>query len=181
MTESTPASEVGAGLGAALRLGIEHLWWTHRRLLDATQRLPDEAWTAGEQLTVRDLRATLVHELDVEWSWRLALEGRPEEEWAEEKELKPQDFPTLESLRERWVVEADALRHWVASLSEADLVEPTHPGLSSRPLPRWMFVQHLVSHGAQQAADAATILSAAGASPGDLGFLEYIGERHGRG
>ena len=43
-----------------------------------------------------------------------------------------------------------------------------------------MFVQHLVSHGAQQAADAATLLSAAGSSPGDLGFLEYMGEGHGR-
>jgi hypothetical protein len=43
-----------------------------------------------------------------------------------------------------------------------------------------MFVEHLISHGAQQAADAATLLSSAGASPGDIGFLEYIGEMHGR-
>jgi hypothetical protein len=41
-----------------------------------------------------------------------------------------------------------------------------------------MFIQHLVSHGAQQAADAATLLTSAGASPGDIGFLEYIGESH---
>lgn len=176
MTASDPA----AGLGAALRLSIEHLWWTNRRLLDAAQRLPEGHWHVAEHVTTRDLRATLVHELDVEWSWRLALEGRPEEEWGEDQEMRPEDFPTVAALRERWMVEADALRDWVASLSEADLAEDTQPGLSSRPLPRWMFIQHLVSHGAQQAADAATILSAAGASPGDIGFLEYIGERHGR-
>ena len=86
----------------------------------------------------------------------------------------------MEALRARWTVEAEALRVWVDSLSDEDLAQPTHPGLSRRPLPRWMFVEHLVSHGAQQAADAATILSAAGASPGDIGFLEYIGEAHGR-
>jgi uncharacterized damage-inducible protein DinB len=126
------------------------------------------------------LRATLVHELDVEWSWRLALEGRPEEEWGEGKEMRPEDFPTVASLRERWTVESEALRDWLASLSDADLAAAQRPGLSSRPLPRWMFVQHLVSHGAQQAADAATLLSAAGASPGEIGFLEYIGEMHGR-
>lgn len=117
----------------------------------------------------------------MEWSWRLALEGRPESEWGEAAELRPEDFPTVEALRERWTREADALRAWVASLSDEDLAVDTHPGLSSRPLPRWMFIQHLVSHGAQQAADAATLLSAAGASPGDIGFLEYIGQAHRRG
>jgi uncharacterized damage-inducible protein DinB len=132
---------------------VEHLWWTNRRLLDAAQRLPDSAWTADQHLTQRGLRATLVHELDVEWSWRLALEGRPE---------------------------SAALRTWLESLSDEDLAAEAHPGLSSRPLPLWMFVEHLISHGAQQAADAATILSAAGASPGDIGFLEYMGETHGR-
>jgi uncharacterized damage-inducible protein DinB len=159
---------------------VEHLWWTNRRLLDAAQRLSDGAWTAEQHVTERSLRATLVHELDVEWSWRLALEGRPESEWNEAAELRPEDFATVAELRERWTVESDALRAWVGSLSDDDLAADAHPGLSSRPLPRWMFVEHLISHGAQQAADAATILSAAGASPGDIGFLEYMGETHGR-
>jgi uncharacterized damage-inducible protein DinB len=163
-----------------MRLLIEHLWWTNRRLLESAQRLPDGAWAAEAHVTTRDLRATLVHELDVEWSWRLALEGRPESEWGEAAELQPEDFPTVPALRERWTVESEALRAWVATLDDDDLAEETQPGLASRPLPRWMFVQHLVSHGAQQAADAATLLSAAGASPGDIGFLEYIGEGHGR-
>jgi uncharacterized damage-inducible protein DinB len=159
---------------------VEHLWWTNRRLLDAAQRLSDVAWTAEQHVTERSLRATLVHELDVEWSWRLALEGRPESEWNEAAELRPEDFATVAELRERWTVESDALRAWVGSLSDDDLAADAHPGLSSRPLPRWMFVEHLISHGAQQAADAATSLTAAGASPGDIGFLEYIGETHGR-
>ena len=159
---------------------VEHLWWTNRRLLDAAQRLPETAWTAEQHLTERSLRATLVHELDVEWSWRLALEGRPESEWNEAAELSSDDFATVAELRNRWTVESNALRAWVGALSEADLAADAHPGLSSRPLPLWMFVEHLISHGAQQAADAATILTAAGASPGDIGFLEYIGETHGR-
>lgn len=162
-----------------MRLAIEHLWWVNRRLLAAAERLPADAWEASH-VTTRSLRATLVHELDVEWSWRLALEGRPEWEWGEGKDLRPEDFPTVADLRERWSAESDALRAWLASLSDEDLAADAHPGLSSRPLPLWMFVEHLISHGAQQAADAATILSSAGASPGDIGFLEYIGEMHGR-
>lgn len=171
-------NDSGTGLGAAMRLLVEHLSWTNRRLLDAAARLPAASWTDDAHVTTRGLRATLVHELDVEWSWRLALEGRPESEWGEAAELKPDDFPTIDDLRRRWMTESDALREWVASQSEADLSEPTQPGLSSRPLPRWMYIEHLVSHGAQQAADVATILTAAGASPGDIGFLEYVGESH---
>jgi uncharacterized damage-inducible protein DinB len=154
--------------------------WVNHRLLDAAAGLPDDVWQSDAHITTRGLRATLVHELDVEWSWRLALEGRPESEWGEDNELRPEDFPTVAALRDRWGVESDALRAWVGSLSEAELEASTHPGLISRSLPRWMFVQHLVSHGAQQAADAATLLSAAGVSPGEIGFLEYIGETHGR-
>ncbi len=161
-----------------MRLAIEHLWWTNRRLLDAAARLPEGAWATAEHLTTRDLRSTLVHELDVEWSWRMALEGRPESEWGDAEDLRPEDFATVAALRERWALESESLREWVASLTDPDLLEPTRPGLSSRPLPRWMFVQHLVSHGAQQAADAATLLTAAGVSPGDIGFLEYLGEDH---
>jgi uncharacterized damage-inducible protein DinB len=174
-----PAPDGTGALGASLRLQIEHLWWTNRRLLDAAARLPESAWADDTPaVTTRSLRATLVHELDVEWSWRLALEGRPEEEWGTAAEMRPDDYPTVTSLRERFTAESDALRDWLASLTDADLLELTQPGLASRPLARWMFVQHLVSHGAQQAADAATILTAAGLSPGDIGFLEYVGERH---
>lgn len=173
-----PSGARDSELGSATRLLIEHLSWTNRRLLDAATRLPEGVWAAAEHVTTRDLRATLVHELDVEWSWRLALEGRPESEWGDAEDLAPTDFPTVAALRKRWTLESEALREWVVSLSDRELTEPVHPGLSSRPLPRWMFIQHLVSHGAQQAADAATLLSAAGASPGDIGFLEYIGENH---
>lgn len=155
---------------------VEHLGWVNRRLLDAAGRLSEGAWIADAHVTTRSLRATLVHELDVEWSWRMALEGRPESEWGTGAKLRAEDFPTVAALRERWAAESSALRDWVASLSEDDLVEPTRPGPSSRALPRWMFIEHLVSHGAQQSADAATLLTAAGASPGDIGFLDYIGE-----
>jgi hypothetical protein len=38
----------------------------------------------------------------------------------------------------------------------------------------WVFLDHIVTHAAQQQADAATLLSLAGQSPDELTFLEYL-------
>lgn len=38
-------------------------------------------------------------------------------------------------------------------------------------------VMHLVSHGIQQFSEAAVLLTRAAHSPGDIGFLEFVGRR----
>jgi uncharacterized damage-inducible protein DinB len=155
---------------------VEYLTWVNRRLVQAAGRLPASAFTTASGPTVRDLRATLVHELDVEWSWRLVLEGRPEEEWGSEAEMRPEDFPDLETLRVRWAEEERSLLGWVRSLTDEQLEADVRPGLVNASLPLWMFVMHIVMHGTQQQADAATLLTAAGASPGEIGFLDWVAE-----
>ena len=164
-----------------VRLFIDYLAWANRRLLDAAERLGPDRFSSTARDTVRDLRATLVHELDVEWSWRMVLQGRPEEEWGSAQELRADDFGDLAALRERWASEDEELHRWAGSLSDDDLARPVRPGLSNRELPLWYFVMHIVTHGMQQQADAATLLTAAGASPGEIGFLEFVGERASAG
>ena len=55
---------------------FDYVYWVNHRLLDAAEELANNQLTATAEVTTRDLRATLVHELDVEWSWRLNLQGR---------------------------------------------------------------------------------------------------------
>ena len=162
-------------------LFVDYLGWVNRRLLEATERLPPGAFATTNGDTVRDLRATLVHELDVEWSWRMVLQGRPEEEWGSAQELRAEDFGDLASLRARWSAEDEELHRWMGSLSDEDLAAPIRPGLSKRELPLWYFVMHIVTHAMQQQADAATLLTAAGSSPGEIGFLEFVATRAATG
>jgi hypothetical protein len=56
-------------------------------------------------------------------------------------------------------------------LTDADLASPP-PGAQDR-YPLWYYVMHLVSHATQQLSDAAVLLTRAGRSPGDIGFLEF--------
>ena len=75
------------------------MYWVNHRLLDAAARLSTAEFVQTDAATTRDLRSTLVHELDVEWSWRLRLQGRADED---EAELRPEDYPDVAALRAHW-------------------------------------------------------------------------------
>jgi uncharacterized damage-inducible protein DinB len=152
---------------------FDYMYWVNHRLLDAADRLP-AGQLAAPGPTTRDLRATLVHELDVEWSWRLALQGRPIEELGEDVELKPEDYPDLAAIRQHWLRDEAEMRAWLDGLDDEALAGELKPALDGHTRPLWQYLVHVLTHAAQQQADAAMLLSAAGSSAGELGYLEYV-------
>ena len=155
----------------------EHLYWMRDRILKAAEEVP-EVLIEKAPATIRDLRATLIHELDVEWSWRERLRGIPFETWGPDGELNAADYPTLKSIRHHWVRDEEVMRSWLATLTDSTLNsawEVEKPG----GLPLWQHLMHLYTHAIQQFSDAAVILSRADSSPGELDFLEFL-EKTGR-
>jgi uncharacterized damage-inducible protein DinB len=160
-----------------MTLLYDHLYWMRNKILKAAAEAP-EVLIERAPATIRDLRATLIHELDVEWSWRERLRGIPFDTWGPDGELKPDDYPTLKSIRHHWERDEEEMRAWLATLTDETLKAPWEvekPG--GRPL--WQHLMHLYTHGIQQFSDAAVILSRADSSPGELDFLEFL-ERTGR-
>ena len=165
-------------MGASeIRALFEWMYWVNHRLLDAAAELSDKQFAEPNGLTTRDLRSTLVHELDVEWSWRLNLQGAPEEEIGEDAELRADDYPTVAALREHWARDEAVMLSWIWSFSDEDLERPVASGFSRDRRPLWQYLLHIVTHAAQQQADAATLLTLAGRSPGEIGFLEFLMEK----
>jgi uncharacterized damage-inducible protein DinB len=156
---------------------FEYLYWARDRVLDAAAGLTESEFVASETVTNRDLRATLVHELDVQWSWRERLRGVPSGVWGELGELKADDYPSLESVAEHWRRDEAEMRAWLGGMADAELVAP--PPNEKPPFPLSYYVLHLVSHGIQQFSEAAVLLTRAGHSPGDIGFLEFADPRDG--
>jgi uncharacterized damage-inducible protein DinB len=150
---------------------IDYLYWLRDRILARVASLDGDAWTAADTVTSRDLRATLVHELDVELSWRKRVRGEPPSEWREVF-LEAGDYPTLASLADHWQRDEAEMREWLAGLDEAGLEAPvTANELPGYPLS--IHLLHVIDHGIQSFSEAAVLLSAAGRSPGDLDFLDF--------
>lgn len=154
---------------------IDYLYWVRDAVLGAAAGLDDARFTSADTVATRDLRATLVHELDVQWSWRERLRGADWEEWGPDAELRGEDYPTLEAVAEHWRRDEADMRDWLASLTDADLDAPPVRSEDTRPL--WQYVMHLVAHGIQQLSEAAVLLTRAGHSPGEIGYLEYVQTR----
>ena len=151
---------------------FDHLYWVRDAVLRAAAGLDADEFTATDTVTNRDLRATLVHELDVQWSWRERLKGADWEEWGDDAELRGGDYPTVNAVAEHWRGDEADMRAWLASLTDADL--DATPVRDEDQQPLWHYVLHLYSHGLQQFSEAAVLLTRAGQSPGDIGFLEFV-------
>jgi uncharacterized damage-inducible protein DinB len=151
---------------------FEYVFWIRDRVLEAAERVPPDSFSSDDVPTTRGLRATLVHELDVEWSWRERLETGA---FPAAEDLAPASYADVLGLADHWRRDEEAMRTWLRGLTEEELSRPAPE--KGRSLPLWFFVMHLVSHAIQQFSDAAVLLTRAGASPGDIGFLEFANDR----
>ena len=152
---------------------FDYMYWVNHRLLEHAADLPVQVFTAPTEVTTRNLRATLVHELDVEWSWRRILQGPVDED----VELDPEHYPNVPSLVEHWQRDESEMRAWLGTLTDEDLASEVYSAFTEERRPLWQFLLHIVTHAAQQQADAATLLTLSGRSPGELAFLDFLDPR----
>jgi uncharacterized damage-inducible protein DinB len=156
---------------------FDYMYWAHRKILASAARLTDPQFTLPSVIAGRDLRATLVHTLDVEMSWRRRLQRRPEDEWR--KALPISDYRNVATLADHWTRDEAEMREWVASLDDETLAR--HADLAAeKTLPLWYFLLHMVTHSQQHRSESAQLLTQLGRSPGDVDFLDYCDERESR-
>ena len=151
---------------AEIRELFAYLYWIRDRVLTAAEEAGPDALLATRRGASRDLRATLVHELDVESGWRARLSG------TEEIDLDPADFPTIGSIAEHWRRDEAEMQRWLASLTDEALAAPP-PRETDQSFPLWYYLVHVVSHGIQELEEAVVLLGESGRAPQNLGFLDF--------
>ncbi len=149
---------------------IQFNFWANERILTMCRQLsndefirpvtPDPGWG--------NLRGILAHTLDVEFGWRSVLQSQDADII-----LGADDFPDVTSLVVRWEVEKAA---WFDFLAGSD-DESLNAGYGDDPenSPKvWQVIMHVMMHGVQHRAEAATFLTALGHSPGELDFAVFM-------
>ena len=112
-----------------------------------------------------------MHELDVERSWRLRLQGAPNDAW--DVTLEASDYRDVAAIATDWQREEAETVAWLAHLSDADVAASiTANGLEGFPLSTYLV--HVVMHGVESLSAAAILLHRAGHSMGDVGFLDFV-------
>jgi uncharacterized damage-inducible protein DinB len=151
---------------------FDYMYWANRRIRASAARLTDAQFRLPSVIAGRDLRATLVHTLDVEMSWRRRLQHRPEDEWR--KALAASDYSKVATLEEHWKRDEAEMREWIAGLDDATLERGAVLEDPSKPQPPlWYFLLHIVTHSHQHRSESAQLLTQLGRSPGDVDFLDY--------
>jgi uncharacterized damage-inducible protein DinB len=126
----------------------------------------------------------MVHLLDNLWQWRITLQGYYNDPLANEAaydatELHEDAFPTLDALRERWVIEQQEMRVYLDTLTEETLngtIRYVIPGVV-RERVVWHILLDALFHAMQHRSEAAALLTTYGQSPGDYDFTMFLSER----
>lgn len=146
--------------------------WATARIFHAAANLTPEQFAASASFPHGGLRGTLVHALFAEWIWRKRWEGE-----SPTQRFTPADFPTVESLRARWLEEEGRLMSFVSNVEEERLNRSfdykTTAGIPHTQI-LWQVMAHVVNHGTQHRSEAAAMLTDLGYSPGDLDLISFL-------
>ncbi|HEX8185960.1 MAG TPA: DinB family protein [Blastocatellia bacterium] len=151
--------------------------WANRRLLKAVERLTPDEITRSVGGAYDSIRTTLLHILEVEKGWLARCGG--DENWVE---LNPDDFPTLDSIKEEWRGVEQFGRRLLSGLSEDDLRRRVRYWFESGE-PQTVLVsdlvQHTGNHSSHHRGQVTLMLRMLGHEPGNLDMLFYYAERLG--
>lgn len=155
---------------------LDYHYWANARVLDTAAQLPPTALAQPVQESHKSLRNIFFHMLRAEHVWRNLCEH------GQVTPIQNHEFVLLPDLRTRWREEEQALRAYVAGLSEADLnasVELRDAHDNTFTETRWHMLIHLLTHSTQHRSEATLLLTRFNQSPGDLDFIFYLDEANG--
>lgn len=136
--------------------------WATEKVLAQLDEIDEEVWGTEGVVGDRGLGSILVHMLGAHQRWRLAFEGSEE---SPEPEQEP--LPSAGELVARWTAELDATDRFLDDVTSGFLAY-VREGITVA-----VMLLHLANHGTQHRSEAATLLTRAGRSPGEIDLIFF--------
>ena len=160
-----------------LEVLYEYGYWANKKLFDAISQLTPEQFTQSVAGSYGSIRNTLVHTMSAEWGWLDRCGGE-----VRGPALRPEDYPTAESLIEGWNRVEGYVREFLSRLKDEDLahdVEFTIHGLEKQSMRLGYLMQHAAVHGVHHRGQVALLLRMLGYAPGNFDILFYYADKRG--
>jgi uncharacterized damage-inducible protein DinB len=158
-----------------VRLLYDYTSWADAKMLEAVARLGPEPWTKDLGSSLKSVRDTVAHIASAQWIWLSRWKGEsPKGMWA------AADFPTPDSIRERWLPLKAELAAFVAELTEAALQQPlSYKNLKGEPVtyPLGPLMLHVANHSTYHRGQVTTLLRQLGAQPVSTDLVLYCLEK----
>jgi uncharacterized damage-inducible protein DinB len=152
----------------------DYTCWANQKLLGVVAQLTPQEFTKAVGGSYGSVRNTLVHIVSAEWGWLDRCGGLPRGD-----RLRPEDFPTLESIVAVWRrVEAE-MRGFLDAVPDEKLSEDITFAFGGPPqtLSRGDILQHAVIHAVHHRGQISLLLRELGHTPGNYDFLFYAPEK----
>ena len=158
-----------------LRRLYDYGYWANRKVFQVVSQLSSQQFTQTVAGSYGSVRNTLVHILSAEWGWLDRCGGAKRG-----AALKPEDFPTAESVLAAWNTVEGCAREFLSTLRDEDLarvVEFTNPRGEKRSGVMGPLLQHGAIHGVHHRGQIALLLRSLGYPPGNFDVLFYDAEK----
>jgi uncharacterized damage-inducible protein DinB len=155
----------------------DYSYWANAQLFPVLAQLTDAEFTREVAGGYGSIRNTLVHMMSAESGWLERCGGPHRGE-----RLNPTDFPTIESVVQRWAMYEAQMRQFLASLTDADLtrsVAYTIPPLGISGAGRvGELLHHAVNHNIHHRGQVTLLVRALGHVPVNVDILFYHAGLH---
>ncbi len=151
---------------------FDYSYWANTKLFEPLSRLTPEELVRSVAGSYGSVRNTLVHMMSAEGGIVERCGGPQRGDT-----LKPDDFPTLDSIRSYWATQEGKVRSFLGGLTAEDLsrrIEFTVPLFSfSRVLAVGDILQHAAIHSIHHRGQVTLLLRVLGHTPGNVDMLFY--------
>jgi uncharacterized damage-inducible protein DinB len=159
-----------------LEVLFDYGYWANRQLFSVLRQLSADQFTQSLAGSYGSVRNTMVHMLSAEWGWLDRCGGTPRG-----AALKASDYPTLQSLIERWQQVEGYVREFLSRLRDEDLDRSVEFALGDGPMQTMRLgelMHHAANHGVHHRGQVALLIRMLGDAPGNIDILLYYARDH---
>ena len=127
-----------------IQKAYDYSYWANKRYLAVAEELPEKKLRGKQGHSWGDVYSVLLHMLSSETVWLRRWQGD-----SPKGHLDPNDYPTLNTVKEKWLQVERELRSFIERQSEEDLRrEITYTNFAGQTfhVPLWQMLMHVPNH-----------------------------------